>query len=107
MFCIYPSVSPTSEYRLLNNNDSDLKTVLDTPITIWTPTPMSPARRACFIASIMLGILVVATFLWVLPCDVQPCEGDLALRDREWAVKIEGMGKLFCCCHCFTDVLTL
>ncbi|KAK3864943.1 hypothetical protein Pcinc_029407 [Petrolisthes cinctipes] len=85
-------VSPTSEYRLLNNNDSDLKTVLDNPITIWTPTPMSPARRACFIASIMLGILVVATFLWVLPCDVQPCEGDVALRDREWAVKIEGMG---------------
>lgn len=82
-----------NEYRLLNNNDADLKTVLDTPITIWTPTPMSPARRACFIASIMFGVLVVATFLWVLPCDVQPCEGDMGLGDREWAVKMEGMGK--------------
>ncbi|KAK8407147.1 hypothetical protein O3P69_002042 [Scylla paramamosain] len=80
-----------NEYQLLNNNDADLKTVLDTPITIWTPTPMSPARRACFIASIMFGILVVATFLWVLPCDVQPCEGELAMRDTEWAVKIERM----------------
>lgn len=78
-----------NEYQLLNNNDADLKTVLDTPITIWTPTPMSPARRACFIASIMFGILVVATFLWVLPCDVQPCEGDLAMRDTEWAFRIE------------------
>lgn len=81
-----------NEYRLLNNNDADLKAVIDTPITIWTPTPMSPARRACFIASIMFGVLIVATFLWVLPCDVQPCEGEMGLSDRSWAVKIEGMG---------------
>ncbi|KAK7082982.1 hypothetical protein SK128_007837 [Halocaridina rubra] len=81
-----------NEYRLLNNNDADLKAVIDTPITIWTPTPMSPARRACFIASIMFGILMVATFLWVLPCDVQPCEGDIGMENRDWAVKIEGMG---------------
>ena len=44
----------------------------------------------------MFGILVVATFLWVLPCDVQPCEGELAMRDTEWAVRIERMGKCFC-----------
>ncbi|XP_068241131.1 uncharacterized protein [Palaemon carinicauda] len=81
-----------NEYRLLNNNDADLKAVIDAPITIWTPTPMSPARRAVFIASIMLGVLIVATFLWVLPCDVQPCEGEVGLADRNWAVKIEGMG---------------
>ena len=89
----FPAGGHGNEYQLLNNNDADLKTVLDNPITIWTPTPMSPARRACFIASIMFGILVVATFLWVLPCDVQPCEGELAMRDTKWDVKIERMGE--------------
>ncbi|CAL4153946.1 unnamed protein product [Meganyctiphanes norvegica] len=83
-----------NEYCLLNNSDGDLKTTtLENPVTIWTgPAPMSPARRACFIASIMFGVLVVASFVLVLPCDVQPCEGINDNAQSSWAVQIDGMG---------------
>uniref|UniRef100_A0A1I8P3V7 FAM234A/B beta-propeller domain-containing protein n=2 Tax=Stomoxys calcitrans TaxID=35570 RepID=A0A1I8P3V7_STOCA len=30
--------------------------------------PMSPARRCCFIASLLLCILTVVVFVWVIPC---------------------------------------
>lgn len=31
---------------------------------------MSPARRACVLASVMMGVLVTAVFVWVMPCGV-------------------------------------
>ena len=54
---------------------------------------MSPVRRAFFIASIMFGILVVSMFLWTLPCDVQPCDGDLGFIPKQWFIDLQGIGK--------------
>ena len=70
----------TTDYHLLNNADAEatssskgLSSVsMDYPrlTTIWTPTPMSPARRACVLASVMFGVLVTVVFVWVMPCGV-------------------------------------
>lgn len=64
---------------------------------IWTPTPMSPVRRAFFLASIMFGVLVVAMFLWSIPCDVQPCGSEIKLKPRQWFTEVDYIGNYLKC----------
>ncbi|KAF2368959.1 hypothetical protein FHG87_000295 [Trinorchestia longiramus] len=72
---------PNNDYHLLTNGDTDSGAttsgkgsggVPEHPrlSAVWTPTPMSPSRRACVLASVMFGVLVTVVFVWVMPCGV-------------------------------------
>ncbi|KAB7494256.1 hypothetical protein Anas_01939, partial [Armadillidium nasatum] len=85
-----------NDYHLLSNNEMNRKSnglgIEPTLNAIWTPTPMSPVRRAFFLASIMFGVLVVAMFLWSIPCDVQPCGSEIKLKPRQWFTEVDYIG---------------
>ncbi|XP_073847562.1 uncharacterized protein [Musca autumnalis] len=60
----------SNEYDERNQTDADNVAILggndctkDIPLE-----PMSPARRCCFIASLLLCVLTVLVFVWVIPC---------------------------------------
>ncbi|XP_011294495.2 uncharacterized protein LOC101898035 [Musca domestica] len=60
----------SNEYDERNQTDADNVAILggndctkDIPLE-----PMSPARRCCFIASLLLCVLTVIVFVWVIPC---------------------------------------
>ncbi|XP_076061178.1 uncharacterized protein LOC143036977 [Oratosquilla oratoria] len=53
---------------------------------------MSPARQLLFCAAVLFDILVVIAFLWIVPCDISPCEGNEFLNDRDWDKLLSGIG---------------
>lgn len=52
-------------------------------------TPMSPARKCCFIGSLLLCIFAVVSFVWIVPCGHPdgtgscPAEGD-RIKTHNW-----------------------
>ncbi|XP_018020467.1 uncharacterized protein LOC108676832 [Hyalella azteca] len=103
-----------NDYQLLTNGDSDSGSATSLKggtgafdqarlSAVWTPTPMSPARRACVLATVMLGVLVTVVFVWIMPCGVDdlcgvphnngPHDGQLSADyDDAWMQVLDGIG---------------
>lgn len=60
-----------TDYDERHQTDADNVAILggsDSDKDIQNAEPMSPARRCCFIASLLLCVLTVIIFVWVIPC---------------------------------------
>ncbi|KAI8124467.1 hypothetical protein FF38_12417 [Lucilia cuprina] len=60
-----------SDYDERNQTDADNVAILggsESTKDLQLNEPMSPARRCCFIASLLLCVLTVIIFVWVIPC---------------------------------------
>lgn len=60
-----------SDYDERNQTDADNVAILggdESNKDIKIDEPMSPARRCCFVASLLLCVLTVIIFVWVIPC---------------------------------------
>jgi hypothetical protein len=67
---------------------------------LWKRHDMSPLRRFCLVASVLLCILTILVFLYVLPCD----NSSICLSAPEpktsvsWDKTLEGIGEYFDLC---------
>ncbi|XP_037934484.1 uncharacterized protein LOC119668883 [Teleopsis dalmanni] len=64
----FSSVNSDSNYDDRNNADADNVAILGNNDSKESQEPMSPARKFCFIASLVLCAFAVFGFVWLVPC---------------------------------------
>jgi len=100
---------PLDETRNLGNNTRNRQNMIkyyrdDIPIMViegneqndfWKSRDMSPMRRFCLFASILLCIVTIVIFLYVLPCDSSVvCPPVIEPQSSiSWDKTLEGVGK--------------
>lgn len=72
---------------------------------LWKRRDMSPLRRLCLIASILLCIVTIVVFLYVLPCDnAMVCPSVVEPQSSiSWDKTLQGVGKfekMYECINC-------
>lgn len=104
---------PLDETRNLGNNSRNRQNTIkyyrnDIPIMViegseqddfWKSRDMSPMRRFCLFASILLCIVTIVIFLYVLPCDSSVvCPSVIEPQSSiSWDKTLEGVGEWYFC----------
>lgn len=90
-------------YRPLDN-DRDLNPTLNgfspTVTVLQSATSSVPAlsttRKALFVFSILVCIMTIVGFLWILPCDINPCPSiEISSGAKGWETPLYDFGESY------------
>lgn len=111
---------PLDETRNLENSTRNRSTIKyyrdDIPIMViegneqndfWERKDMSPIRRFCLFASILLCIVTIVIFLYVLPCDSSMvCPPVIEPQSSiSWDKTLQGVGEFIIMLHIVDNIL--